>query len=515
MNNNGIIKSIALAFLAIFSVSCKDGKDVNAYISLASFEDGEKSLVFHPGNDVLTLSIVDNPVVCEANSSGKCMSMLTGAGEGEFIWSEPYGRNFDFTANPAVFKMKVLAPGKGLRVWMKLEPAILDGKVRPVTVRNVTTSKSGEWEELTFDFTDQFPESNVYSKIVLTFNPWHSSLDTRWYFDEIKGPDDDLTEISLFKRYEGNPVFYPEGEMNWRDSHIANAGILAPHESPDGNWWLYCRGTGYIPDYHDQIGLYTQPADDFHPFGPWNEYEGNPVIKYTEGGWDDFLLLDTAPVLGPDGTVYVYYKGRSHKMDSHIGVAYSTDGGYTFSKPGRPWIKAHSGTGSAIYHDGKYYLFSGPRVYISDDPLCGDNAEVYNTISCGGAPAHFDDYSLWGTMVWRLEGVEKWFMTYQGSSSKKDFPDRFHVAISDDLVHWEKVQNSQPLFGRGKAGEWDQGGMWCPEVFEYKDTLYMYYEGWGIDRRVKDRNADYFDGHSSIGAASCPKSDFLKWCGLE
>lgn len=504
-----------LLLLGLASCSGGPGEGGCTLIPLATWEDGSASLEFRPGNSTMDLDVVENPSPDAVNSTSRCMRYVAGGGHGEYIWSLPWGRNFDFTANPPVFRMKVLAPRPGLRIHMKLEPVNLRGPVRPVTVRSVVSKDCGRWEQLEFDFSEFAPESNVYSKIVLSFNAGRSGLDQVWYFDEIEGPSDDLTPVSLFRPYPGNPVFAPQGRNNWRDAHIANAGILSPEESPTGEWMLYCRGSGSIPDYHDQIGLFTQSADDFHPFGPWKEYPGNPVIKYTEGGWDDYLLLDTAPVVGPDGTVYVYYKGRSHKMDSHVGVAWSDDGGYTFHKTGRPWMSTPEGMASAVYHDGRFFIFCGPRLHISDDPLDGNASQHYTTITPGGAPSHFDDHSLWGTFVWRLKGVDKWFMTYQGSARQNDFPDRFHVALSDDLIHWTKVRNPRPLYGRGPAGSWDQGGIWCPEVFEYKDSLYMYYEGWGVDDKVYDRNTAYFEGHSSIGAASCSKADFLEWCGLK
>jgi hypothetical protein len=43
----------------------------------------------------------------------------------------------------------------------------------------------------------------------------------------------------------------------------------------------------------------------------------------------------------------------------------------------------------------------------------------------------------------------------------------------------------------------------------------MYYEGWGREGYIADRDAPYVDGHSSVGVATCPKKDFLRWCGLE
>lgn len=110
---------------------------------------------------------------------------------------------------------------------------------------------------------------------------------------------------------------------------------------------------------------------------------------------------------------------------------------------------------------------------------------IYIRCCCrGGGPGNFDLKSVNGSRIFRLEGVDKWFMVYQGSDRHFDFPDRFHVAYSDDLLNWTKVQNTRPFFERGPAGRWDQGGIWFGEVFELDGMLYMYYEGWGCEGSV-------------------------------
>jgi hypothetical protein len=61
---------------------------------------------------------------------------------------------------------------------------------------------------------------------------------------------------------------------------------------------MYIRGSGNVPDYHDQIGMYYQEPASFNPVGPWIEYEGNPVIRHGEPGtYDEWHLLDCAPVV--------------------------------------------------------------------------------------------------------------------------------------------------------------------------------------------------------------------------
>ena len=342
------------------------------------------------------------------------------------------------------------------------------------------------------------------------------------------------SNIALFKRCLPGAVLAPSGMNNWRDTHMANAAILTPEESPDGKWRMYIRGSGHTPDYHDQIGLYYQDTISFNPVGPWIEYAGNPIIRHgAQGTYDEWHLLDCAPVVGKDGIVYFYYHGKRYNQTGSLCVQVSTDGGYTFTKPLDHPLQEWTGCSDAVYFNDKYYIFHGNAngnaganpeavsgslalyVSVSSNPLSIENVSTYKALDAGGGPDHFDSYSVNGSRIFRLRGVEKWFMVYQGSAVHFDFPDRFHVAYSNDLINWTKISNSQPFFTRGKEEQWDQGGIWFGEVFEYRDTLYLYYEGWGCEQKVSNRNKAYFTpGYSSTGVASASKADFLKWCGM-
>ncbi len=527
---NNISKILAVCLMTFWGCSCSGITDpepekkeqepeiTDKFINRCDFET--VTLKFTASGPAY--SVEANPKAEGINKSSTCGKVVTAGGEWEFLWSDPLPRKLDFTRNSPVFKMKVLAPRAGAKVYMKIEPPTLGGSNPPaLEVQNVVTSKAGEWEELVFDFSEKKPGSNLYQKIILLFDAGGKSSGEVWYFDDILCPDDDLTDICLFQRYERNPVFEPAGGNGWRASHIANAGILSPANSPDGNWWMYLRGSGNVPYYCDQIGLFRQNADSFKPFGPWTEYEGNPVLPVgAVGSFDDGYLLDTAPVVGKDGVVYVYYQGNviAHNAGA-LCVRYSTDG-LNFKGIDEPLLKWY-GCSDAVYHDGKYYIYYGGgspcKLYVSvtEDPLSLKNAQVYQTIPIGGGPSNFDSYAVNGSMIFRLEGVDKWFASYQGSSNSYDFPDRFHIAMSDDLIHWTKVKNDKPLFTRGSRGAWDQGGIWFCEIFEHQDMLYLYYEGWGRPGYVDNRDEPYFSGCSRIGAASASKEDFLKWCGLK
>ena len=451
--------------------------------------------------------------------------MVSGGGEWELIYSEVLDRKFDFSKNGYLFRMKVFAPRVGVKVYFKLEPPQLGNGFPPaVEVTNVSTTRTGQWEELTFDFTSLAPANNEYQKIILLFDAGDMSSGENWYFDDIIGPSDDLSDIALFKRCLSSPVFAPDrGWNNWRSFDMANAAILTPELSPNQKWCVYIRGSG---NRYSAIGLYYQEPASFNPLGPWTEYPDNPVIRNEV---IDQHLIDCAPVVGKDGVLYHYY----NDVGNGLGVAVSTDGGYTFTKPLNHPVQRQTGCSDAVYHNEKYYIFHGNSngnvsinpvavsgqlvlyVAVTDDPLSVDISTTYKALDVGGGPDNFDSYAVNGSRIFRLKGVEKWFMVYQGSAVHFDFPCRFHVAYSDDLIHWTKVSNHQPFFTRGKEGRWDQGGIWYGSLFEYEDKLYLYYEGYGCEQIVPNRNIAYFaNGYSSTGVASATKADFLKWCGM-
>ncbi|WP_233530379.1 MULTISPECIES: exo-alpha-sialidase [Bacteroides] len=497
------------------------------YINYCNFET---SLVTFRTNDRLEYSIVDNPHMSGINTSSKCGKVVAAGDQWELIWSEPvtsrYNSKFNFSKNGGRFTVKVYSPKVGSPVYFKLEST---GGADSKEMQNVKTTVANQWETLTFDFTSWNLPDETYDKIVIVFDAGIAGgAGDVYYFDDIVGPNNEAEQ--LLTRYEANPVLTYQGAERWMCEHIANAAILSPTESPDGNWWMYARGSGYdaMNEYHDQIGLFRQSASSFNPVGGWEAYPTNPVIPHgAKGTCDELHLLDCAPVMGGDGKLYFYYQAVRGTADADrrgsLACRYSADGGYTFSDA--VMLRDGVGCSDAIFHDGKYYIFYGYGYdngshmkidcAITTDPMSFDNAEIRTILTPGGGPANHDCMTVNGSRIFRLKDVNKWFMIYQGSTRHFDFPERFHVAYSDDLLNWTKVNNTKPFFKRGEAETWDQGGIWFGEVLEYGDKLYMYYEGWGCEGAVPDRDYPYFGGgHSTTGCASVSKGEFLKWCGL-
>jgi hypothetical protein len=343
---------------------------------------------------------------------------------------------------------------------------------------------------------------------------------------------------TLMQRTFAGPVIPISKNHPWRAVHVANAAILSPEESPDGLWRLYLRGSGYFPDeggtpeenYHDSLGLFFQEEDDFSPLGPWTAYEGNPILVHgPKNAYDGKHLLDCAPVWGEaeDGSalLVMLYKGVSYNDGECLAGACSSDG-MSFDKYSVNPMQRYIGPCDVIFYDERYYIFYGDakydpqrrrltdrlRMYLAvvEDPVDFENAPRQLVLDVGPAGA-FDSRSVHGGRIFQLK--DRWYMVYQCSSRFIDYPDRFHVAWSDDLIRWMKVENDEPFFERGEAGAWDEGGIWYGDVFEHKGTLYMYYEGWGSGRPGYDRGQPYMPGgRSQTGLASVSVRSFLKWC---
>jgi hypothetical protein len=328
-------------------------------------------------------------------------------------------------------------------------------------------------------------------------------------------------EKMLVNKYFGNPIFdvLTGQEPSWRSSHAANSSIIPAWQVGDGKWKMYMRGSGWKNgQMHDQIGLFTQHWSTFKPFGPWESDPRNPILKNgPKPSYDSRHLLDTVAIKAKDD-IYLYYKSRDMNYKMSYSGAYSKDKGQNFTKfPNNPF--SSKGPSDVVYHNGHYYHYTG---HFRDNKLQVEVSKSSSPSSIGkslgialsvGAKGSYDQQSVFGSKVFRVTGDPRWFMVYQLDSKHVDYPERIHVAYSKDLIKWTKVVNKLPFMMRGQPGEWDQGGLWTSDIFEYKDILYFYYEGWGsYNNDTSKRDTAYYKGgNSRLGGASVSVSKFLDW----
>ncbi|MCK5851557.1 hypothetical protein KAH27_00890 [bacterium] len=344
-------------------------------------------------------------------------------------------------------------------------------------------------------------------------------------------------EKMLFQRFgsrgpakNGLAIYADNSVPAWRSLHAANASFLKYTDPNDGieKIYLYFRGTPLVHPYTNlKIGLWTQPASTFDPEGSWEiTSNGGPWTDHgvVIGGsewYDDYDVLDTCAVAATNGDIYIYYFGRdTDNYGANVCVAKSTDGGYTFTKSSNNPLIQDVGPGSAVYHNGKYYIYyidtkngtDKMRIYVkvSANPENLTGAETYLCVS--PSVVGWDSGNVGGARVFKLD--DKWWMIYQAGWTY-DYQKRFHAAYSDDLTNWSKVINCKPLFMRGYEASWDQGAIWWGETIQWSNKIYMLYEGWGTNGYTSERDVDYFpEGHSQLGLAIVTTNDFLDWSGI-
>ena len=451
-----------------------------------------------------------NPLKEGINPSDSCLQITT-AGRTYDCAALYSPFSLDYGLRTAEIRMKVLPPRANAPFAIKLSP--VNTATCPETLLSCTLGPAGEWQEISFDLSPYVRYSNFYRRIYV-YPDYGVKLSSVWYIDDLYVPDDDISAFSLFKR--AAPPMLPDPSKFWMSNSIANPHILTPERTLDGKWWLLTRGGD---KYKGRLGYYTQDAASFHPLGPWQYHPGNPIIDVNIHGEevDSFQAIDPCGFV-VDGVFYLYYKGNGWKdgaMTSTVLLATSSDG-QTFTPVMTPW-KSGIGVADVVQWNGKYWLYVARRIYEFTDLMSGEGAVEHKDILLpGGGPDNCDWYSINGGKLFYMDG--RWFLFYQAGTRNPDFPGRFHVAWSSDMLHWTKVGNPRPLFTRGPRGAWDQGAIWAPSVFEWQGNLYMYYEGWGIEGAVPNRDEAYFldkiGGHSQIGIAVCSKTDFLNWCGL-
>ena len=129
-------------------------------------------------------SVVSNPSITGINKSNKVGKMVKGPGGhpwGGSILALPSAIDF---SQGKTFKVKVFSPRVGAKLLLKVENK---DDVNINFQAEVATTTSGEWEELSFDYS-AINTANGYHKLILIFDlgtTGDGSADYTYYFDDI------------------------------------------------------------------------------------------------------------------------------------------------------------------------------------------------------------------------------------------------------------------------------------------------------------------------------------------
>ncbi|MBC8235998.1 hypothetical protein H8E77_41155 [bacterium] len=210
--------------------------------------------------------------------------------------------------------------------------------------------------------------------------------------------------LGPWTKYEGNPIIDLGPEGSWEDGWVACASILkeegdkyylwysgnahvglAYASSPLGPWDKYegnpvLEDFGYLGSVVKVDGEYrmyneypiSDSSPDQGPFtlaiaekaeGPWEKYEGNPILPAGEwGAWDDGGFSE-AGVMYHDGLYHIFYGGTKWQKLESIGYAYSLDG-YNFIKhSGNPVAPRENNADASAFAE-VYAIWEPPFYYV-------------------------------------------------------------------------------------------------------------------------------------------------------
>ena len=263
-------------------------------------------------------------------------------------------------------------------------------------------SGEGAWDEHNLESCNVFKDGETYY-LYYHAQPRDSS---RWpHLGYRLGVASAPHPLGPWTKYEKNPIIDSGPEGSWDNRSVACAAVLkeeadkyymwyyssggniglAYASSPLGPWEKYegnpvLLDFGYVGGVVKVNGKYhmyneypiSDSSPDQGPFalataekpqGPWTKYEGNPILPAGDwGAWDDGGYSE-AGVLYHDGVFHIFYGGTKWSKLESIGYAYSLDG-YNFIKhSGNPVAPRENNPDASAFAE-VHALFQPPFYYV-------------------------------------------------------------------------------------------------------------------------------------------------------
>jgi beta-fructofuranosidase len=241
--------------------------------------------------------------------------------------------------------------------------------------------------------------------------------------------------------YEGNPLFSGTGASTW-DREIRERGFVLREE--DG-WKLWYTGYDSSRSEVKSLGYATSP-DGIH----WTRHPGNPVF--------DRLWTEDVFVVKHDGVYQMFAEGVNdvaHRLTSTDGARWEDQGSLDIrTTAGKPIPAGAYGTPTVWIEGGTFYLFyeredRGIWLATSKDMRVWRNVQDEPVIGLG--PDAYDRHAVALNQVIRYRG--HYYGVYHANADPRwKGPWTTCLAVSDDLVHWEKYPGNPVIRSDDSSG---------------------------------------------------------------
>ena len=233
-------------------------------------------------------------------------------------------------------------------------------------------------------------------------------------------------EVLEFTAADKNPVFTGTGTDAW-DQKIRERGYILMEDGMYHMWY-----TGYRDEPSAEMHLgYATSQDGLQ----WQRHAGNPIF---DSGWVEDMM-----VLKHDGTYYMFAEGKddiAHLLTSTDRIHWTEQGSLDIRYVnGSPLSKGPYGTPTVWLENGIWHLFYergdlGIWLATSNDLKVWTNKQDDPVLRPG--PETYDHYGVAFNQIVKHKG--KYYAYYHATEFEDWHEWTSCVAISDDLIHWEK-----------------------------------------------------------------------------
>jgi sucrose-6-phosphate hydrolase SacC (GH32 family) len=246
-------------------------------------------------------------------------------------------------------------------------------------------------------------------------------------------------ELVEFEPSPLNPIFEGAGPGHW-DETIRERGWILKEDDGYHLWY-----TGYrFPESNPKFLGYATSPDGIH----WTRYPDNPIH---DANW-----VEDVTVVKADGTYYMFAESvndRAQWLTSTDRIHWTRQGTLDIRKAnGDPIADGPFGTPAVLHEDGKWYLFyerDDVAVWLASSPDLKVWTNVQDEPVLDRGPEAYDRDMIALNQVLKYKG--RYYAYYHGLvANSKPQEWTTNVAVSSDLVHWEKYPGN-PILDKDRS----------------------------------------------------------------